>query len=199
MSGKKGGGGGGGKRDDSYFAASRRKQRKRIMIIVPIIVAVVAIGAVSALLYKPPEVHAISGIECHSMEITNYHVHAHLDVFVDGQKTELPSGIGIINAPRCFYWLHTHDTSGIVHIEAPQQKEFTLGQFMDIWSQSHTASKSFFDSVAGKPVKAYVNGTEFQGDFRNVQLKSREPIVLALGNPPAEIPTFDFGNWDKSR
>jgi hypothetical protein len=193
MSGK------GGKRDDSYFAASRRRKKKYLMIIVPIIAAVVAIGAVSALLYKAPEVQAISGIECHSMELTNYHVHSHLDIIVDGQKKDLPSQIGIVSSPRCFFWLHTHDSSGIIHVEAPQKRTFTLGQFMDIWDQTHNStSKALFDSLAGKPIKAYVNGTEFQGNYRNIELGSRVPIVLVYGTPPDKIPTFDFGNWDRT-
>lgn len=190
MSGNKGG----GKRDDSYFAADRRKRKKYTMIIIPIIAAVVAIGAVSALLYKPPEAQAIGGIECHSMEVTNYHVHAHLDVFVDGKAQEVPSQIGILQSPHCFYWLHTHDTTGTIHVEAPQQKNFTLGQFMDIWSKTHAGAKTFFDSVAGKPLKAYDNGTAFQGDYKNIQLESRKQIVLAYGTPPPVIPTHDFGS-----
>ncbi|AIF84841.1 hypothetical protein NTE_02801 [Candidatus Nitrososphaera evergladensis SR1] len=188
MSGKK------GKRDDSYFAADRRKKKKYVMIIVPIIAAVVAIGAVSALLYKPPEVQAISGVECHPSEITNYHVHAHLDVLVDGKNQTVPSNIGIMQSPHCLFWLHTHDDTGTIHVEAPQQRQFTLGQFMDIWKQTHSGSNSFFDSVAGKPLKAYVNGTEFQGDYKNIELKSRQQIVLAYGNPPDKIPTHDFGS-----
>lgn len=187
MSGK------GGKRDESYFAAGRRRKKKYMMIIIPIIAAVIAIGAVSALLYKPPEVQAISGVECHGAEVTNYHVHSHLDVFVDGQQQDVPSQIGIMSSPHCLFWLHTHDASGTIHVEAPEQRVFTLGQFMDIWSQTHKDSKSFFDSVAGKPIKAYANGTEVQGDYRNIELKSRQQIVLAYGKPPPEIPTHDFG------
>lgn len=187
MSGK------GGKRDDSYFAAGRRKRKKNMMIIIPIIVAVAAIVAISALLYKAPEVQAINGVECQAIESTTFHVHSHLDVFVDGKNQTLPAQIGILSSPHCLYWLHTHDTTGIIHVEAPQQKQFTLGQFMDIWKKTVPSSKSFFDSVSGKPIKAYDNGTQFQGDYRNIELKSREQIVLAYGNPPAEIPTHEFG------
>lgn len=196
MSGK---GGKGSKRDESYFAASRRKKRRNMMIIIPIIAAVVAVSVISALLYKPPPAQAaVSGIECHSSEATNYHVHSHLDVFVDGQKVELPSGIGIKSTtPSCLFWLHTHDASGIVHVEAPAKKDFNLGQFVDIWNQTYTPSKPMFESVAGKPITAYVNGTQVP-DYRNISLDSREEIVLVFGKPPAEIPTFDFGNWDKT-
>jgi hypothetical protein len=163
-------------------------------MIVPIIAAVIAIGAVAALIYKPPEVQAVNGVECHSMETTAFHVHAHLDIFVNGQNQTVPSQVGILSSPQCFFWLHTHDTTGIIHVEAPQKKAFVLGQFMDIWQQKFNGSQAFFNSIAGKPVKAYVNGTEFQGDYRNIPLESREQIVLAFGTPlPQKIPTYDFG------
>ncbi|HVX03179.1 MAG TPA: hypothetical protein VHA09_08500 [Nitrososphaera sp.] len=194
MAGK---GGKGSKRDESYFAASRRKKRRNMMIIIPIIAAVVAISVISALLYKPPPAQAaISGVECHSTEVTNYHVHSHLDVYVDGQKQELPSGIGIkTSPPSCLFWLHTHDASGMVHVEAPEKKDFTLGQFIDIWNQTYTQSKPFFEGVAGKPITAYVNGTQVT-DYRSIPLESRKEIVLVFGKSPSELPTFDFGNWD---
>ncbi len=187
MSGK------GGKRDDSYFAADRRKRKKNMMIIIPIVVAVAAIVAISALLYKAPEAQAINGVECHSIESTTYHVHSHLDVFVDGKNQTVPAQIGILTSPNCLYWLHTHDATGTIHVEAPQQKQFTLGQFMDIWQKTAPSSKSFFNSVSGKPIKAYVNGTEVPGNYRSIELQSREQIVLAYGTPPAVIPPHDFG------
>jgi hypothetical protein len=185
---------GGSRRDDSYFAADRRKKKKYIMFIVPAIVAVVAIGIVGALLYQPPQVLAISGVECHPQEVTTYHVHAHLDVFVDGRPHEVPARIGILSSPSCLFWLHTHDVDGLIHIEAPRQQNFTLGQFLDIWSQTHSGSKQFFDSVSGKPVTVYVDGAKFDGNYRDVQLESRRQIVLAYGAPPAIVPAHDFGN-----
>lgn len=188
MPGKKGG----GKRDDSYFSADRRRKKKYTMIVIPVVAAVAAIGIVAAILYQPPEVQAISGVECHSREVTNYHVHAHLDVFVDGQERGVPDRLGILSS--CLFWLHTHDGEGIIHVEAPSQREFTLGQLLDIWDETHRTSEEFFSSVSGKPVTAYVNGTEFDGDHRDIKLESRTQIVLAYGTPPAEIPTYDFGS-----
>lgn len=189
------GGGGPARRDDSYFAADRRKKKKYMMFIIPAVVAVAAIGVVGALLYQPPEVLAISGVECNPREITTYHVHAHLDVFVDGRPREVPANVGILSSPSsCLFWLHTHDADGLIHVEAPQQRNFTLGQFIDIWSQTHGGSEGFFDSVSGKQATAYVNGEEFEGDYRDVPLESRQQIVLAYGGPPAIMPTYDFGS-----
>jgi hypothetical protein len=183
---------GGGKRDDSYFAADRRKRKKYMMIIIPVIIAVAAAGAAGAILYKPAPVLAVSGVECHSSEATSYHVHSHLDLFVDGQRQEVPAQIGILSSPYCLFWLHTHSADGVIHVESPTKKEFTLGQFLDIWSQTHAGSKVLFESVANKTVTAYVNGTQVQ-DYRGIPLESQKQIVLAYGNPPSEIPTYDFG------
>ena len=181
------------KRDDSYFAAGRRRRKKYMMIIVPIVIAVAAAGAAGAVLYKPQQAAAISGVECHVTEQTNYHVHSHLDVFVDGQKQEVPASIGILSSPSCLYWLHTHSTDGVIHVEAPQTKVFTLGQFLDIWKQTKDTN-GLFNSVASKNATVYVDGKQFDGNYKDIQLGSRKQIVLAYGEPPAKIPEYDFGN-----
>jgi hypothetical protein len=185
---------GGGKRDDSYFAADRRKKKKYMMIIIPVIIAVAAAGAAGALLYKPQPVLAINGIECHGAESTTYHVHSHLDVFVDGQRQEIPAQVGILSSPYCLFWLHTHSADGVIHVESPTKRQFTLGQFLDIWNQTHSGSQTLFGAVSGKPVTAYVNGTQFQGDYRSIPLESRQEITIAYGKPPSEIPK----GWDDS-
>ncbi len=181
------------KRDDSYFAADRRRKKKYMMIIVPIIIAVAAAGTAGALLYQPGQVMAISGVECHRTEQTTYHVHSHLDVFVDGQRQQVPANIGILSSPSCLFWLHTHDTDGIIHVEAPQTRNFTLGQFLNIWNQTRDPN-GLFDSVSDKNATAYVNGDQFVGNYRDIQLESRKQIVLAYGEPPAKIPEYDFRN-----
>ncbi len=181
------------KRDDSYFAAGRRRKKKYMMIVMPIIAAVVAAGAAGAILYKPIQVMAIDGVECNRTEQISYHVHSHLEIFVDGQKEQVPSNIGILSSPSCLYWLHTHTADGVIHVEAPQTREFTLGQLLEIWNQTRD-SNGLFNSVSGKNVTAYVNGDQFEGNYKDIQLESRKQIVLAYGEPPAKIPEYDFGS-----
>ena len=53
------------------------------------------------------------------MEHFSLHIHAHLDIFINGNPYAVPSEIGII-PNQCIYWMHTHDDSGIIHIESPQ-------------------------------------------------------------------------------
>ena len=183
------------RRDDSYFAVDRRRKRKYMMIIIPVIVAVAAASIAGAILYQPPTAMAISGIECNRSEQLNYHIHSGLDVFVNGVQQQVPSNIGILSSPSCLYWLHTHSANGIIHIEAPETREFLLGQFIDVWEQTLTNSTAFFDSVSDMPVTAYVDGQRFEGDYRTIPLESLREIVLTYGTPPEDIPAeHDFGS-----
>ncbi|HKR74492.1 MAG TPA: hypothetical protein VJR94_10330, partial [Candidatus Nitrosocosmicus sp.] len=51
----------------------------------------------------------------------------------------VPAGIGII-PNECIFWLHTHDDSGIIHVEAPYETSFSLGQFLQVWNSYDNAS-----------------------------------------------------------
>jgi hypothetical protein len=64
-----------------------------------------------------------------------YHIHALVGVRVDGQLYAPPANIGI--GASCMYWVHTHNTDGIVHVEAPASVSPTLGDFLDLWAESY--------------------------------------------------------------
>jgi hypothetical protein len=159
-----------------------------MIIVAAIVIPVVVIGVAAALLIKPASAQPIDGIECNVNEFNTHHIHAHLDMFIDGKPQQVPARIGIMSTPSCLYWLHTHTTDGIIHVEAPAAMTFTLGQFLDIWNQTHHDS-SVFDSLANKPVSAYVNGTKVSGDYRDVQLQSRQEIAVVIGSAPSDIPS----------
>ncbi|MGH9965245.1 MAG: hypothetical protein ACRD5E_10515, partial [Nitrososphaeraceae archaeon] len=78
-------------------------------------------------LSSTPNMTMVDGIRCDTMEFTMFHIHAHLDIFVDDKPFKVPSQIGIDPEGRCLYWLHTHDDSGIIHIESPVERQFTIG------------------------------------------------------------------------
>ncbi len=66
-------------------------------------------------------------VGCSSMEQLGYHVHVHLAIFVDARAVAVPANIRIRR--ECIAWLHTHETDGIVHVEAPQAHAYSLGAF----------------------------------------------------------------------
>ena len=137
----------------------------------------------------------IDDIQCES-EMVQVHYHAHLALFQDGKAVALPAEIGIDTASSCLYWLHTHETDGVIHIESPKDRQFTLGNFFDIWKQTLS------DTQAG-PVKAsdgakltiYVDGQPYSGDPKAIVLKAHQKIVIEAGTP-VPPPDFTFPQGD---
>lgn len=136
----------------------------------------------------------VGGIKCESHEQLVYHVHAHLSILVDGQPQPVSAQIGIPGGPlfpKCYYWLHTHDTSSIIHIESPSQQKYTLGQFFDIWGQPLSNHKVAVYDVPGGVLTAYVNGQPVTGDPRDITLDKHTLVVLEAGKQVTP-PGFDF-------
>jgi hypothetical protein len=142
-----------------------------------------------------PSTTMIDGIQCNTIEQLLFHIHAHLDVFVNGQLIYIPPQIGII-PDKCIYWLHTHDEKGIIHIESPIKRDFTLGQFFDIWSKKLNNSSSDFANIFGgkSTPDVYVNGQKVTGvNYREIKLHAHDEIALIYGKPPDTIPSsYDF-------
>jgi hypothetical protein len=138
----------------------------------------------------------VDGIKCQTGEQLAFHVHAHLYILLDGKPQTVSQYIGIPGAPllpKCFYWLHTHDTSGIIHMEAPTLQTFTLGQFFDIWGQPLNRIDVATHPVPSAGLTVFVDGVQFTDDPRSIQLKAHTQVVLELGQvgPP---PSFAFPN-----
>lgn len=138
----------------------------------------------------------VDGIACAGQEYVTLHVHPHLALFYHGQQVQVPHFIGSAAVPPqgCLYWIHTHDASGIIHVEAPQLSppggsDYNLGIFFDIWGQPLSR-----DNVAGLkgPVTAYVNGQKYDGDLRMIPLKAHNLITLEIGTPLVTPPNYSF-------
>jgi hypothetical protein len=175
-------------------------------VITSLVVAIVAIfvyqmrgGKGSASTATPPSVataaptlaRRIDGIPCNNENIS-YHVHAHLQIVYEGQSVAVPANIGI-DDNTCVYYLHTHDTSGELHIESPVARKFTLGNFFDIWGQplsiSHLASIAL---TKKQHLRAYLNGKRYVGNPRSIELTAHQLIALEVGPPFVRPAGFDF-------
>jgi hypothetical protein len=107
----------------------------------------------------------IDGIQCNTIEQLLFHIHAHLDVFVNGQLIYIPPQIGII-PDKCIYWMHTHDGTGVIHIESPIKRDFTVGQFFDLWKGKLNNLQVFDNIFNGKDLptpNVYINGSKVPG------------------------------------
>lgn len=138
----------------------------------------------------------IDGIKCATSEQLLFHIHAHLDIFANGRKVRVPSQIGIPG--KCIYWLHTHDSSGIIHVESPVQRTYTLGDFFDIWGAPLSRNKVLsFDVSRSEPLRVYVDGKLYKGDPRKVPIKEHEEIALVIGKMKGKPPaSYEFPPGD---
>lgn len=147
----------------------------------------------------------VDGIKCETQEQVRYHIHAHLAVFVNGRPGQIPEGIGIappreeqasaegpfVIAGSCFYWLHSHTNDGVIHIESPDSRTYTLGDYFDIWNQPLSATGV---GQATGPVTAYVDGKPYTGDPRAIRLTLHAVIQLDVGTKVAPVAyTFPSG------
>jgi hypothetical protein len=145
----------------------------------------------------------VDGIACQTGEQLTYHHHAHVAVYANGAVRAIPRGIGIkpptseqdssegkfVVSGSCFYWLHTHTQDGIIHIESPSPKTYTLGNLFDIWQQPLSSTQV---STALGSVTAYVNGKQYNGDPRSIPLNQHDVIQLDVGSPNVPPKSFTF-------
>ena len=148
----------------------------------------------------------VDGIACQADEQVLFHVHAHLTIFVRGHARRVPAGIGIgapydvqetpvgafIATATCFMWLHTHAADGIIHIESPISRTYTLGDFFDIWGQPLDRDRAGPERGS---VTVFVDGRPYHGDPRRVPLRAHAQIQLDVRAPvvPPERIAFPQG------
>jgi hypothetical protein len=135
-----------------------------------------------------PQLQAM-GLPPLSAEGVVVHWHQHIDVYVDGKHSVIPASTGIFGT--FIMALHVHDNSGILHLESPTKKTYTLGEAFAVWGVRLTPNA--VGANCGGPVKAYVNGKQQTGNPEDIVLKQHAEIALVCGLPPAKIPkSFDF-------
>jgi hypothetical protein len=131
-------------------------------------------------------------------EMTQVHYHAHLDIVVDGQPVTVPQYVGIDENAQTITALHTHDTSGVIHIESGADIPFTLGQFFTEWGQQLSSTQVGPVAVgADKEVHLIVNGKEVTGDPAKYVLKAHDEVALvvgAKGQTPQVPSSYNFPN-----
>jgi hypothetical protein len=160
--------------DKSYFAVDHHERRKNILrITIPIVGAVIVLGIVF-------------GIQASEQGTTGtkmvMHIHPQITVSVNGQPTIVPENVGIDNT----LWkdhsldkygmqgmspLHTHDNSGIIHVESSVNREYTLGEFVNVWGDLDTSN--------GKTIKVTVDDKPIS-DWKNHIIKDKEKISFEI-------------------
>ena len=152
-----------------------------------------------------PTPSALTAIPCDQLEHTQVHYHAFLQILNQGSTVSIPTDVGRSSA--CYYWLHTHtNEAGIIHIESPSDRTFTLGDFFDVWSDWGQAPQLLDSTHVGRltltgtqKLAVYVDlgdgkgAASFSGNPRGIVLENHEVITLEI-TPPSVNPPPPF-SW----
>src|ERR1700686_1447744 len=182
------------------------------------VAAILVVFAIGLIIYfvannKSTAPTTAAGVPCDSLEHTQIHYHAALQIVYQGNILPIPANVGITGdptAPTCFYWLHVHAANpNVIHIESPATQTFTLGQFFSVWSTWNKAQ-----GLPNEPLDAthvstlppltpdeklvvYIDlqdgkgPTVYTGDPNAIVLKAHEVITLEI-TPPAVTPPPAF-------
>lgn len=130
-----------------------------------------------------------AGLRMLTAEGTALHIHQHLSVTVDGAPVVVPADLGIDEAQQRISPIHTHDESGIIHVESPTVQTFTLGQVFDEWQQKLGPGQvgPYQDGVDGETVTVFVDGKAQAGDPRAIALTPHEDIDIVVAKKGAPV------------
>ena len=152
---------------------SRTKKPK--LIVLCVLIATVA-GIAIFMNYSHPKSSTSVPIDTRGM----MHLHTHLTLVIDGKEEQVPANIGIDPSlwndhsldsygMKGMTVLHTHDTSGTIHVESYKVQDYTFGQLLDIWKPDLVGDKIFM-TVNGQPVQ----------DYQNYIFKDGDKVILSV-------------------
>ncbi|MDB5096167.1 MAG: hypothetical protein JWM80_588 [Cyanobacteria bacterium RYN_339] len=109
------------------------------------------------------------------------HIHAHLSVFYDGVPVTVPASLGMDPHGIFIAPLHTHTPTGVLHLQAPPGKTYTLGQIFAVWGVSLQGAAVFDHGEAVAEPQSYV-------------VQDHHEVVVAYGTLPPRIPV-EYNGW----
>jgi len=142
-----------------------------------------------------PTGEPVAGIRCDQMEGNVLHIHQHLAIFDHGKPVGVPEDVGRPLMGNCFYWLHTHTPDGVIHVESPTFRTYTLGEFFAVWGQPLSRTDvAGAKTRAGEQTTVWVDGHVYTGDPNKIELTQHLDVTIDVG-PPAKKPA-PFTAWN---
>jgi hypothetical protein len=124
---------------------------------------------------------------------TVFHIHANLEIFTDGKKQKIPANVGINQDSQFITSLHTHDDTGVIHMEAVQPYPFKLGQFFQVWNVPFSKLQiGSYHTGKGLVLQLWVNGKQIKGNPQDYVMKAHDRIVVGFGKPGSFPHNNDF-------
>ncbi|MBI4153954.1 hypothetical protein HY501_01330 [Candidatus Woesearchaeota archaeon] len=162
---------------------------KKKSLIIPSVVAAVLLPFIYFLFFN-----GNGSVFAHEHSDEGIHWHFNLTIIIDGRKVVIPAGIGITVGKikdtelsgMQMSPLHTHDSSGRVHLESIKPRKFTLNDFFSIWEQQFDSSCILDKCIGAGDLRMFVNGKENKG-FEDYALRDLDEIVIMYESKPGMV------------
>ena len=110
-----------------------------------------------------------------------FHIHALLHIYVEGLLRPVAANIGLDSAKGLESSMHTHDATGIIHMEAPHPFNYTLGDFFSVWGvKLGPAQVGGLSGYGGDHLHFYLNGKPLANPAAHV-LHNGDSVVIGYG------------------
>ena len=79
----------------------------------------------------------------------------------------------------------------MVHIESPDKRDYTLGQFFDVWGVNLTSTRRQlpYCNAGDKQVRVFYDGAPYTKDPRGIVFSQHHDIVVTYGTESCSCPT----------
>ena len=184
---------------------------------ISLVIAAVLIGIIGVGVYALSRNAGNGGnfpFPCLGQEYTSLHVHPWLRISINtgsgNVSVPIPAAVGIlgpgytttsngavaVSSGSCFEPMHTHDSTGIIHIESSStSSQYTLGDFFNIWKVTCQLQSSDCVSVGGSNRPITFNQTDILG-YVPVQGHTVSLIVDGQNYTAAPPQNLVLNNYD---
>lgn len=108
------------------------------------------------------------------------HIHATISVTISGNNVAIPTDVGIQDSdcPNGMRGVHTHDDSGVIHIETPGAMDAPVGAFFHVWGENFDENRLLNkEANDANEVVMFVNGVQ-NDDYEHYVMQDGDVIDI---------------------
>ncbi len=105
-----------------------------------------------------------------------YHIHPKIEIEILGEALEIPPNVGV--SPNGMKVIHTHDGSGVIHVESPVVHQFYLKDFFTIWGKTFNSQCIVDNCVDDEHVLEFFVNDVPRTEFENYPLQNEDVLRI---------------------
>lgn len=113
-------------------------------------------------------------------EQTQFHIHPNISIIINGINETIPANLGISSLGMTS--IHTHDSSGVIHIESPVKKDFVLADFFAVWKKEFSKNQLLNQKIKNPSNITVTVNDKLVNTYENTVMNDLDKIVIEYRN-----------------